>query len=219
MDHEGVFPGRGPGSWLHTRAFRPRQGCLVLAVSGEIDGVSFPEFEKRLFTVIRAWRVSRVVVDLTYARFMSVQGMNLLREVADGRLCVVLRDNHVRRLARAAGLTDRAREYRDPSMAVWHGQPMESTNRGHTFLLRALDDIDRSLDALTRPTAADLARVVSMVELALVGATAMNTPSVFGHPLNREIQAGLGLLTRGHFTAARTVFAAAREADVSASLH
>ena len=85
-------------------------GVAVVALAGEIDLYTCPEFKQELLRVI-ADGASLVVVDLTGTTFIDstalgvlVQAVQRLRETDGGRFGLVVTDENIRRIFEMTGL-------------------------------------------------------------------------------------------------------------------
>ena len=95
-----------------------------VAVSGEIDMESAPEFERGLMTAIAAGRRG-LVVDLSQASFVDTAALNSLvhalerlKQRGGGQLAIVADDQRVSTLLEVARLHERFEIYTDRTEAV-----------------------------------------------------------------------------------------------------
>lgn len=88
---------------------RPSEGVFVIALSGEVDLYTAPEFKQQLIDAV-AGGVKHVVVDLTDTTFIDsttlgvlVGGVRRLRE-KDGDLSLVCSDRNINKIFEITGL-------------------------------------------------------------------------------------------------------------------
>jgi anti-sigma B factor antagonist len=103
-----VFSSAAVDLSLETEVVGPEE--YVIAVAGEVDLYTCPEFKEELLRVADEGAV-HVVVDLTQTTFIDstglgvlLRGVERLRRREDGRLSVVCTDANMRRLFEITGL-------------------------------------------------------------------------------------------------------------------
>jgi anti-sigma B factor antagonist len=103
---------------------RAGSGAYVIALSGEVDLYSCPEFKEELLRVI-ADGADHVVVDLAATTFIDstalgvlLRGVERLRETSDGRLSVACTDPHICKVFEVTGLDRIFSVYSSPEEAL-----------------------------------------------------------------------------------------------------
>lgn len=82
----------------------PRDGCRVVAASGEIDAHTAPQLRERIHGVLAEAGVEQLVIDLSGATFLDSSALGVLvgalkrMGARQGRLDVVLPSSHLRRI-------------------------------------------------------------------------------------------------------------------------
>ena len=97
-------PAGTPEAGLPLAVEAPREGCRLVAASGEIDAHTAPSLRERIQAVLAEGGIEQLVLDLSGATFLDSSALGVLIGASKrmgelgGRLDIVLPATHLRRI-------------------------------------------------------------------------------------------------------------------------